>query len=195
MGWMSPSVHLRLQVIIRIWSTASSCQFFFWRQIWPSENEAGAGCFSALNLAVCLFSVSCVLPIYCYSSEYQERRRRWTNCHPGASPGEVTEQVRGLEHMMKEEEAQGRSFCCPQYLVGCVEKMEPDSSWRCTGTGQEARDTTATKKFQLDMKNFFFSGGSCQPCEALANVNKWVTLGVISDPLRSPAGMPNWKYH
>jgi len=92
---------------------------------------------------------------------------------------------------MKEEEAQGRSFCCPQHLVGCVERMAPDSSWRYTGTGQKARDTTETGKFWLHTKNYLFSGCSCQPCEALADLKEWVILGVISDPLRSLVGMPN----
>lgn len=166
MGWMSPPAHLQLQVTMGIWSTAPSCQIFCWHQMWPSKNEARAECFPAINLV----TVSRVLSIYCYLGGYQERRWWQTDCYPGAGPqGSFLRWGGGLEPRGKETKAWGRYFCCSQRWVGCGEKMEPDSSWRCRRTGQEARNTTAAGKFQLDVKNFFLQ-------EASSTQNKWVTL-------------------
>ena len=36
--------------------------------------------------------------------------------------------------------------------MGGAEKMEPDSSWRCTGIGQEVADNLELGKFQLHIK-------------------------------------------
>lgn len=61
-----------------------------------------------------------------------------------------------------------------------VERRWSQTSWRYTGTGQEARDTTAVRKFQLDAN--FFSSGS------------WCHLEWISDTWDEVTSKKCWKY-
>lgn len=134
MGWMSPPAHLQLQVITGIWSTAPSCQIFCWHQMWPRENETGAGCFPAINLV----SVSRVLSIYCHLGEHQERRWWQTDCCPGAGSGEASQRGKGAGAQEERDKGLGEIFLLFSVLSGV---------WREDGLFLEVpRDRTRGKE-------------------------------------------------